>query len=916
MSTLVAPLAGWCAALDDSPDPVFSGRVLGDGVSIDPTSGEVFSPCDARVHSVTKSAHALTLTAEDGAEVLIHIGIDTVKLDGDGFEARVKAGDVVKTGDLLLRFDLEKLARAAPSLRSPVLLLKHPGLRCRRLAPDGPIKAGDALLRIERDPQQAPAGKDKPLASLTPDGQHKAPASKHKPPASKHKPPAGDSTRPENAPAGEVIEQRLVVGLAHGIHARPAALLAAAIEAMEVHLELVKGPASNSSGASANARSPLGLMALGVARGDTLTLRASGADAEAAVAAVVPLLEPLAAGADDSRAAPSPATGSDRATAGEKPPSPAPGSVLPGQIAAGGLAIGVALQFQAPPLLAAARVLPKPEEHRRFERALGAVAAYLDALARGSEGLGGEIARAHLAMLNDVELAAATRRGIDTGLSAAAAWKAAVAEMSACLEALKDKRLAERTDDLRDVSTRMLSALGGRAPAAVAELPDNTILLADNLLPSQLLELDGAGLRGICLAGGGSTSHVAILAASRGIPMLVAGGAEVSGIADGAEVLLDAQFGALHVKPTPRVAADFRRRIEAAAGRERAARVHAREPCVTADGVRIHVYANLASREEAPRALAAGAEGCGLLRTEFLFMHGSAAPDVAAQRAAYQAIADGLDGGPLTIRTLDAGSDKPLACIDHPTEENPALGLRGIRLSMAQPALFERQLLALLQVRRATPLKIMLPMVSCLEELEGVRSMLDEMAKAHALPTNIELGVMLETPAAALTVDVLAEQAAFFSIGTNDLTQYTLAADRGEPRLAARLDALHPAVLRLIETASRAAQARGKPLSVCGHAAGDPLAAPILLGLGLRELSMAPAVIGGQKALLRQVSIEACERLATAALASPSADRVRQLAREFLTRLPPEEPSPEEPSPEEPAPKEPGRAQERREDRP
>ena len=908
MSTLVSPLAGWCAALDESPDPVFRGRVLGDGVSIDPTSGEVFSPCDARVHSVTKSAHALTLTAEDGAEVLIHIGIDTVKLDGDGFEARVKAGDVVKTGDLLLRFDLEKLARAAPSLRSPVLLLKHRGLRCRRLAPDGPIKAGDALLRIERDPRQAPAGLNKPPA-----GKDKPLASEHKTPDGQHKPPAGDSARPENAPAGTLIEQRLVVGLAHGIHARPAALLAAAIEAMDVHLEFVKGLASNSSGASANARSPLGLMALGVACGDTLTLRASGADAEAALAAVVPLLEPPAdtAGANDSRAAPSTAKGSDRATAGEKPPSPAPGSAIPGQIAAGGLAIGVALQFQASPLLAAARALPKPEEHRRFESALGAVAAYLDALARGNEGLGGEIARAHLAMLNDVELAAATRRGIDTGLSAAAAWEAAVAEMSGSLEALKDKRLAERTDDLRDVSTRMLSALGGRAPAAVAELPDNTILLADNLLPSQLLELDGAGLTGICLAGGGSTSHVAILAASRGIPMLVAGGAEVSGIADGAEVLLDAQFGALHVKPGPRVAADFRRRIEAAAGRDRAARIHAREPCVTADGVRIHVYANLASREEAPRALAAGAEGCGLLRTEFLFMHGGAAPDVAAQRAAYQAIADGLDGGPLTIRTLDAGSDKPLAYIDHPAEENPALGLRGIRLSMAQPALFERQLLALLQVRSATPLKIMLPMVSCLEELEGVRSMLDEIAKAHALPTNIELGVMLETPAAALTVDVLAEQAAFFSIGTNDLAQYTLAADRGEPRLAARLDALHPAVLRLIQTASRAAQARARPLSVCGHAAGDPLAAPILLGLGLRELSMAPAVIGGQKALLRQVSIEACERLATAALASPSAHRVRQLAREFLTRLPPEEPAPEEPGP-----KEPSRERERREDRP
>ena len=896
-ATLVAPLSGWCAALDESPDPVFRERILGDGVSIDPTSGEVFSPCDARVHSVTASAHALTLSTEDGAEVLIHVGIDTVQLNGDGFEARVKAGDVVKTGDLLLRFDLERLARAAPSLRSPVLLLKRTGLRCRRLAPEGPITAGDALLRIEHD-AQAPASEHE-----TPAGQHRARADDHPAPAREHTLPGDDSAAPENAPAGAVLERRLVLGLAHGIHARPAALLAAAIEGLDVDLEFVAG-----HGRSANARSPLALMALGAAHGDTLTLRASGADAEAALSAVVPLLEPLATASDsavaDSSQPPSCTANAPGSAATEKK-APAPGTAIPGQIAVSGLAMGVALQLQASPLQAAlpdeAQVLPKAQEQQRFETALDTVAAYLDTLARGSAGLGAEIARAHLAILNDVELAAATRRGIDTGLSATAAWTAAVAEMSAALQALKDKRLAERVDDLRDVSARMLSALCGQAPATAAEVPDHTILLADNLLPSQLLELNGAGPAGICLAGGGSTSHVAILAASRGIPMLVAAGPEVLGIDDGAELLLDAQFGALHLRPSPPAAADFGRRVAALAGRDRAARAHARDPCVTTDGARIHIYANLGAREEAPGALDAGAEGCGLLRTEFLFMHGRAAPDVAAQRAAYQAIADRLQGRPLTIRTLDAGSDKPLAYIDHPPEENPALGLRGIRLSMAQPALFERQLLALLQVRSAAPLKIMLPMVSALEELEGVRSMLDELAQAHALPTNIELGVMLETPAAALTVDVLAEQAAFFSIGTNDLTQYTLAADRTEPRLAASLDALHPAVLRLMQTASRAASARGRPLSVCGNAAGDALAAPILLGLGLRELSMAPAAIAGQKALLRQVSIEACERLAAAALASPSADRVRELAREFLTRLPRKE-----------APR---REQDRREDR-
>ena len=843
--TLVSPLAGWCASLDDSPDPVFSGRILGDGVSIDPTSGDVFAPCDATVSSVAKSGHAVNLTAGNGAELLLHVGIDTVKLAGEGFEAKVEAGDVVKTGDLLLRFDLEGVARAAPSLRSPVLLLNGPGLRCQRIAADGPIKPGDLLFRIEHDPEA----------------------------------PAGKTAEPKNAPLGDVIERTLVVGLPHGIHARPAALLTEAIKEMDVHLELI-----NRHGRSASARSPVGLMAIGVAHRDTLTLLASGADAEAALSVVVPLLEPLAAdagGAVPESSAPSPAV----VTTADKPSPPPPGSAISGQVAAGGLAIGTALQFRVPPLPDDETVLPKQAEHDRFATALNTVADYLDALANGAERLGADIARAHLAMLHDVELVSATRKGIDTGMSAAAAWQAAVADMSGSLGAVEDKRLAERVDDLHDVGARMLSALHGRPPATVPELPDNTILVADNLLPSQLLELDFAGLAGICLAAGGTTSHVAILAASQGIPMLVATGRQVLGIADGAELLLDAQFGELHVRPSPQAASDFARRIAAADRHNRAALVHAREPCVTADGVRIPVYANLGSTEEVPKALAEGAEGCGLLRTEFLFMHGTAAPSVAEQQAAYQAIADRLDGRPLTIRTLDAGSDKPLNYVDHPPEENPALGIRGIRLSIAEPALFERQLLALLQVRSPTPLKVMLPMVASVEEIERVRSMINGIAKAQTIEPDIELGVMLETPAAALTVDVLAEQAAFFSIGTNDLTQYTLAADRGEPRLAASLDGLHPSVLRLIQTASRAAGARDKPVSVCGNAAGDPLAAPILLGLGIRELSMAPAAIAGQKALLRQVSIDACERLAAAALACRTAGEVRKLAREFLIRL-------------------------------
>jgi phosphoenolpyruvate-protein kinase (PTS system EI component) len=298
------------------------------------------------------------------------------------------------------------------------------------------------------------------------------------------------------------------------------------------------------------------------------------------------------------------------------------------------------------------------------------------------------------------------------------------------------------------------------------------------------------------------------------------------------------------------------------------------------DGTKIDVYCNLGATEEAAPAVLAGADGCGLLRTEFLFQSRQHAPDEAEQLAQYQAIANALSGRPLTIRTLDAGGDKPLPYLKVPHEANPALGLRGLRSGLIYPELLTSQLRAILRVTPADRCRVLLPMVTDLDELRGVRAQLT--AIADELRVSVPpLGVMIETPASALLADQLAGECAFISIGSNDLSQYTLAMDRLHPSLTARLDALHPAVLRLIDRASRASHERGIEVGVCGALASDPDAVPVLIGLGVRELSIVPAQIPRIKSLVRTLDPASCAALALQALSLPSAAAVRALIRDW-----------------------------------
>jgi phosphocarrier protein FPr/phosphocarrier protein len=344
-------------------------------------------------------------------------------------------------------------------------------------------------------------------------------------------------------------------------------------------------------------------------------------------------------------------------------------------------------------------------------------------------------------------------------------------------------------------------------------------------------------------------------------------GQQLSRVPEGARVLLDASAGKLVIDPDEPAQARAVAQSRQAAGSS--------DDCTTRDGERVTLLANLGGLADVERALAAGAEGCGLLRTEFLFLDRAQAPSEDEQRSTYQAIADALAGRPLTIRTLDIGGDKPVAYIRFPDEQNPALGARGIRTGRFAPELLDTQLRAIAGVK-SDAIKVMLPMISSLAELRPVRE------RMEALGADVQLGVMVETPAAALSADSLAAEADFLSIGSNDLAQYALAMDRTNPLLAASIDALHPAVLRLIAMTAEAGQRSGKPVSLCGSLASDPLGALVLVGLGITNLSAVPAALPAVRNAIARVSAADCRRIAHRALECESAAEVRALAAVLL----------------------------------
>jgi phosphocarrier protein FPr len=677
------------------------------------------------------------------------------------------------------------------------------------------------------------------------------------------------------AGVGTVSSEPVVITNPTGLHARPAALIAARARQFKAAVRLLRG------GGQANAKSLTSLMALEVAAGDAVIIEASGEDASQAVA----VLSRLVTEARDIVPAdvPAPAPTAERGIATGSVPPPKDGKRLSGVAASPGLALGQTFQWRQQEAPVIEHAADPSRERRQLDEALAEAHAQLDALqqrlAAHADTDKAAIFAAHKELLEDPDLLNGTIDSIQGGASAAFAWQQAYRAQADRLGRLSNELLAARAADLRDVGRRVLRILTGTTNAP-AELPPDAIIIAEDLSPSDTASLDRRRVRGICTTGGGSTSHAAILARAMELPAVAAVDPRALEIPDQTRALIDGSRGILQIEPSDNEEAWVAAQLRKLEGRRTAEHETAHEPAVTMDGHRIEVVANIGDLADARQVVPLGGEGVGLLRTEFMFFGRQEPPDEDEQAKIYEDIVRAL--GPeriLVVRTLDVGGDKPLPYLPMAREENPFLGERGIRLLLNRPDVLRAQLRAIVRASAAGRICVMFPMIATMEEWSAARGFYEEARAAHAVPP-IPVGIMVETPAAALLADQFARDADFFSIGTNDLTQYALAMDRGHPRLAPALDGLHPAVLRLIDHTVRGAHGRKRWVGVCGSLASDPQAVPILIGLGVDELSVSVPAVPAIKAQIRGLRLSSCRETAARALAAGAASEVRALMAE------------------------------------
>jgi len=629
-------------------------------------------------------------------------------------------------------------------------------------------------------------------------------------------------------------------------------------------------------------------MNLNVGLGDTIHLIAEGPDAEAALMTLVPMVEQ---GLGEEGATPMAAPASVAVAAMAAPP-PRPHSddpnLLLGVVASSGLAVGNVFQVRHSDISVHETGGEPAEERRNLDDAIEKSKIELEALQARLHGEAdpgkAAIFAAHQELLGDPDLYDVAVSAIAKGKSAAFAWKSSYTQQADQLAKLQNELLAARANDLRDVGRRVLRHITG-AEAEQVEAPANAILIAEDLTPSDTANLDRSRVLGFATTLGSATSHVAILARSMDIPAVAGIEAKALDIPDGTPVILDGNKGLLRLNPTVEEIALIGQMQDKMAAQRKIDVEHAHEPAITTDGVEIEVVANIGGIADAEQSVYSGGQGVGLLRSEFLFLGRTTAPTEDEQVHSYSTIAKVLGPDrPLIIRTLDVGGDKPLPYLPIPHEENPFLGERGVRVGLNRPEILRIQLRAILRSTDAGKLLVMFPMVATMDEWRAAKGMLDEERELLGIEP-IPVGIMVEIPAAAVMAEQFAREADFFSIGTNDLTQYTLAMDRGHPKLDPQVDGLNPAVLRLIAHTVEGAHKHGKFVGVCGGIASDSQAIPILLGIGVDELSVSVPSIPSIKAQIRDLDMTECQALAAEALASETAAEVRALVQNPLDEL-------------------------------
>lgn len=837
---LFAPVSGKTVAIENVPDPVFADKMVGDGISVDPTTSVLVAPCAGVVANIHSAHHALTISTPEGADVLMHIGLETVMLKGKGFNVKVHEGQSVETGTPLIEFDADFVAANAKSLLTEIVITNTDRVSNLQAEAGKEVRAGRDVVLIAD------------LTEALPEHTKESTAEKY--------------------PLQSAESWTITIPNVAGLHARPTAVLVNAAKKYAAEISLVRGDEK------ANLKSIVGVMGLDVKKGDKVVIKASGVDAVEALKELIVLME--SGSGEDPNAAPELPQREEAVVVQSVVPN-----VLAGIPSSPGVAVGRVVQLRESEIAVNEFGDSAEEENEKLSKALREADSQLstlyDRMMQQSDAGKAAIFQAHRELLTDPELLENVRTIIGKGRSAAFAWKQAVRAQADVLSGLKNELLAARANDLRDIERRVLLLLVGKDAEEKRELPDDAILIAQDLTPSDTAALDRKKVVGFCTVRGGATSHVAILARTLSLPAIAGIDAKALDIPDGTIVIMDGRKGTLRLHP----GAEEIKKVQAELEREQKEREEnlaaSKTPAVTSDGRKIEVAGNIGGIADAEQVVALGGEGVGLLRSEFLFLQRELAPTQEEQAEAYGKIADivGKERS-LIVRTLDVGGDKPLPYLPVAAEDNPFLGVRGIRLCLRRPEIFRTQVCAILSAGGKTRMRIMFPMVTTLDELKQAKAVVEEeRVKLKAPP--VEVGIMVEVPAAAVMSDVLAEHADFFSIGTNDLTQYVLAMDRGNAELGRQADGLEPAVLRMIDQTVRGAEKYGRFVGVCGGLAGEEAAVPLLVGLGVSELSVAAPAIPGIKALVRGLSYEKCRELAQRALKMSSAHEVREAVAEF-----------------------------------
>jgi multiphosphoryl transfer protein len=840
---ILSPLSGSIIPLDLVPDPVFSQKMVGDGLAIDPTDSLLRSPIEGVVEFIHPGKHAITLKSAYNIEVLIHIGIDTVKLKGEGFKTLVNVGQKVKAGDPLIEFDIDFISTQAKSVMTIVLVTQNQDFDFSNFVTI-PVVTAQKTTLFEVNPKK-------------------------------------NKSTQESKNRAEVlaVSRHLICPLQTGFHARPAAVIAQAAKNFKSEIHFFK------NNVPANAKSITSILTLTVTYNDEITIECFGSDASQAVAEMTKLIENMK---EEKSAAPS----SVGANSSGKVASDQPHE-FHGVMAASGQVHGITYQLKIESLVVEKEVFSKISsvENQKLSAALTEAKIDLNntikSLTKGDSDKK-EIYQAHLELLSDTEILKIPHQLISEGASAEYAWSEGINQLKTVFKNLNNETMAARALDVHDIGQRVLRILLGiEKSEPLADLPQgqSVILIAKSVNPSDMASFDPKIVKGLCLVEGGASSHVAIIARSMGIASIAAVDEKILEVKNGTEALLYANKGYLNVKPEASEISQIKIEIEKQNQKSIENLKTSHQPATTIDGVHIEVFANIGKHTEAVEALKSGSDGVGLLRSEFLFLDRTTEPSEKEQKDKYQEIISDLssDGQlrPVIIRTLDVGGDKPLSYYPVPHEENPFLGVRGLRLSLRSPAMFRTQLKSLLQVKPISNLKIMFPMVTTLSELLEAKKILAEEAAKLQVP-HVSVGIMIEVPSAALLTEQFAPHVDFFSIGSNDLTQYTLAIDRGHRELATMADGLHPSVLKLIKMTCDAAKKHKKFVGVCGGIASEPFAIPLLIGLGVDELSVSVPTIPHVKAQIRKLKKSECVLLAEKALLLAEASDVRELVRHLI----------------------------------